>query len=138
MKPRFEGDLDLRHRKEPEDGKWFTLLAPFSYYSENGDWYLVPKWTNTDFASIPKPLRMFISRVGWHSQPAVFHDWLCAKKIVDRRKADKLFKESLKVALKEYISFASGIKRLWRKKGWIKLRTMYAGVRTYSIATFKR
>lgn len=134
----FEGELDLRHRKEPIDGKWFKTLAEFSYYAEDGSWYRVPRWTNTDFASIPKPMRIFISRVGWHSQPAVFHDWLCAEKKVSRRKADKLFKESLKVALREYINLASGIKRLWRKKGWAKLGFMYFGVRAFSIATFKK
>lgn len=135
---RFIGELDLRHRKEPIDGKWFKTLATFSYYSESGGWYLVPKWTNTDFASIPKGLRWLISRVGWHSQPAVLHDWLCAEKVVSRKEADRLFKESLKVALREYIDLATGMKKIWRKKGWAKLRIMHLGVRSYSIATFKK
>lgn len=134
----FVGELDLRHRKEPVDGKWFTLLAEFSYWALSGRIYRVPQWTNTDFASIPKFFRGVISRVGWHSQPAVLHDWLCAENIMSRKHADELFNESLKVALTEYINLASGMKKLWRRKGWIKLRTLYIGVRGYSIVTLKR
>lgn len=122
MTARFEGYLDLRHRDEPVDGKWFKTLTTFSYYSKNGEWYLIPRGVNTDFASIPRAFRWLIPRSGRHTKSCVFHDWLCEFKIVSRKKADRLLLESLKIS----------------KNGFLKRRFMYFGVRSYSILTFKK
>lgn len=122
MKAEFEGTLDLRFRKHPIQGKWFITLSTFSYYSKDKEKYTIPVNTNTDFASIPRIFRGIISRSGNHTMSAVFHDWLCEYNIVARKKADKLFLESLEI---------SGV-------GWIKRRMMYMGVRAYSIIMFKR
>ena len=138
MKPEFLGSLDLRHLDEPIDGKWFTTLEVFSYCSKAGYWYAVPRWTLTDFASIPKPMRAFVSRVGWHSMPSVLHDWLCEKKIVPRPEADRLYRESLEVKLREFINMATGFKKLWRRKGWVKLKTLSFGVKSYTFITRKK
>ncbi len=130
MKARFEGELNLTLRDEPINGKWFKTLNSFKYISETEAIYRIPEGINTDFASIPRAFRFIIPRVGRHSKSAVFHDWLCEFKIVSRKKADKLFLESMKTyrAKKWYM----------RTVHWAKRRTMYFGVRAYSIVTFKK
>ncbi len=122
MRARFEGELDTRHLDEPIGGKWFMTLAPLAYIAENGQRYDIPIFTYTDFASVPKGLRWLISRIGKQSKPSVLHDWLCDSYKVSRKEADKLFLEAMKT----------------RKVGWLKRRTMYFGVRSYSILTFKK
>jgi hypothetical protein len=122
MKARFEGELDLRHLDVPVGKKWFMTLKALVYVAESGRRYCIQRGTYTDFASIPKLFRSFISRIGRCSKPSVLHDWLCEFKIVSRKEADRLFLESMKT----------------KKVGWLKRRTMYAGVRAYSIATFKK
>ena len=119
---KFVGELILRYRDVPVDGKWFQVWESFGYYAESKEIYRIPENTNTDFATIPKGFRWMISRVGKYGKAAVLHDWLCEYKIVSRKKADKLFLEAMKVC---------GV-------GWFKRRTMYMGVRTYSIVTFKK
>jgi hypothetical protein len=122
MTSRFVGDLNVKLRKYPVDGKWFKLISSFDYYADDGRIWTVPSGIDTDFASIPRGLRWLIPRVGDHGMAAVLHDWLCEKKIVPRKRADKLFLEGMKT---------SGV-------GWIKRRTMYFAVRSYSIISFKK
>ncbi len=123
MKAHFEGELDTRHLKKPVDKtKWFKTIAPFAYISEDGTRYDIPVGTCTDFASIPIGFRNIIARFGRHSPATLLHDWLCKYKIVSRKKADMLLREAMKVL---------GV-------GWLKRRTMYFGVRAYSITTFKK
>jgi hypothetical protein len=119
---RFLGDLHVKLRKYPVNGKWFQLIRDFYYYAEDGNIYTIPSGIDTDFASIPRGMRWLIPRVGDHGMAAVMHDWLCEYKIVNRKKADKLFLEAMKT---------SGVR-------WLKRRTMYFGVRTYSIFSFKK
>lgn len=115
MKNRFEGDLEVRVLLAVK-GKAFLVLKPFYYQAKNGTWYKIPKDLRTDFASVPPVLRNIISRTGKYNYAAVLHDWLCEYKIVERKKADKLFLEAMKCL---------GV-------GWLKRRTMYAAVRVYS------
>ncbi len=122
MNARFVGELDLRYLDEPIDGKWFITLNSFSYIDNLELRYTIPKGVKTDFASIPRTFRFLISRFGRHGKSAVFHDWLCEFKIVNRKKADRLFLESMKVL---------GV-------GWLKRRTMYTAVRAYSIVSRKK
>lgn len=123
MKPRFEGNLDTRHLKEPVDKtKWFKTIAPFVYISKGGTRYDIPIGTCTDFASIPKPFRWLIDRFGRHSPAALLHDWLCKFKIVNRKEADRLLREACQ---------ALSVKK------W-KWKTMYFGVRAYSVITRKK
>lgn len=122
MKARFEGELITLYLDEPVDKtKWFELYRSFGYRAENGELYLIPAGIATDFASIPRPFRWLISRFGRHGKAAVLHDWLCKFKIVSRKKTDMLLREAMKVL----------------EVSWWKRQTMYAGVRFYSIVTFK-
>ncbi len=122
MTARFEGELDLRHLKEPIDGKWFKTLDSFWYISEDNVGYQVPRGVHTDFASIPRVFRGLISRTGRHGKAAVLHDYLCGYYKVTRKEADKIFLEAMKTL----------------DVGWLKRRTMFLGVRAYSIVTFKK
>jgi hypothetical protein len=121
MKTGFEGDLLVKLRKYPIDGKWFRLYWSFKYAAKNGNVYVVPAGINTDFASIPRGMRWLIPRVGDHGMAAVLHDWLCEFKIVKRKEADRLFLEAME----------------YSKVNWFKRRFMYFGVRAYSVVTFK-
>lgn len=118
----FINDLVLIHRDNPIDGKWFKTFGPFSYITSKGIRYDVPEGVNTDFASIPRFFRRAISRTGRHGKAAVLHDYLCEYKITPRKEADKVFLDALKTL----------------KVNPIKRRIMYAGVRSYSIATLKK
>ncbi len=123
MKARFIGELDTRHLKEPVDKtKWFKTIAPFAYISEDETRYDIPVGTYTDFASIPWLFRWLISRFGRHSPAALLHDWLTKWKIVSRKEADILLREACQTL---------SVKR------W-KWRTMFVGVRLYSVLTRKK
>lgn len=123
MKARFVGKLRLEHLDEPVDKtKWFKTFAPFAYIAEDGTRYDIPIGTYTDFASIPKMWRWLIDRFGRHSKAALLHDYLTKWKKVPRKKADRLLREACQTLL---------------VKKW-KWKFMYFGVRSYSIATFKK
>ncbi len=121
MKARFEGELILKYLDEPVDGKWFEVVEEVLYESDSIA-TIIPIGTKTDFASVPRFFRRLISKVGKYGKAAVLHDYLCELEGFPRKDADKIFLEAMK---------ALGV-------GWFKRRTMYFGVRTYSIATFKK
>lgn len=122
MKQGFKGELILKYRDKPVNGKWFELYEPLEYLSRDGFLFVIPRKIGTDFASIPRMFRAMISRVGKYGKAAVLHDWLCQYKIVSRKEADQIFLEAMELL---------GV-------GWFKRRAMYIGVRSYSIATFKK
>jgi len=123
MDAKFTGDLNLKFLKEPVDKtKWFMTISTFYFTASNGQMIRVPIGTFTDFASIPIGFRNVIARFGRHGQAAVLHDHLCKSKVVSRKRADDVFLEAMKCL---------GV-------GWLKRRTMYLGVRAYSLATFKK
>ncbi len=103
--------------------KWFELHEEFEFYM---DWakgirqiIKVPKGFRTDFASIPRPLRVILSPIGRHGKAAVVHDYLCEYGDVTRKQADEVFLEAMGVL----------------NVGWLKKKVMYRGVRAYSIAS---
>lgn len=118
---KFEGKLSLDFLDDPVDDKWFRTIYIFAYISENEIIYEIPAGTYTDFATT-KWFRSIIPQVGRYGKATVLHDYLCTSKYVSRKRADKLFLEAMK---------SLGV-------GWFKRRTMYIGVRAYSIATFKK
>ncbi len=122
VKARFEGELILRYLDKPVDGKWFEVWESFAYTSESNRKFYIPRKTHTDFASVPRGFRWLISRVGRYGKAAVLHDHLCHRPWLTRKEADKIFLEAMKVL---------GV-------GWLKRRTMYMGVRTYSIMSRKK
>jgi hypothetical protein len=106
---------DLIKRK---DRKRFRIHErPFVYVTNAGLRVIVHVGFRTDFASVPKPFRVFVSTVGLHNGADVIHDYLIDYKIVSRKQADRIFLEALKDL---------GV-------GWYKRRKMYMGVRSYSM-----
>ena len=112
----FTSELDLIHRNEPIDGKWFFTLACLDYIAKDGEPFRVPIGVNTDFASIPRSLRWLIPRSGRHDKAAVLHDYLCEFKIIPRDQADKIFLEAMESL----------------RVNWIKRRAMYMGAAGYT------
>jgi len=70
----FLTPLDVRVQPS---GKTFKLLYPFTYrYRRLGRKFTltVPAGFETDFASIPQPFHVIISKLGRHNKAAVIHD----------------------------------------------------------------
>ena len=78
-----------------DNGKW-TLIEDFCYGTPDGEFF-VPAGLLTDFASIPKGLKMFFSVGAVLSRSALVHDWLYSSCSVSRKKADITFRELLKI-----------------------------------------
>jgi len=76
--------------------KW-KLVHAFEYYREPGT-IKIPAGFITDFASIPKTFWSILSPYGKHGKAAVVHDYLYfINKEYDRKQADDIFKEAMKV-----------------------------------------
>ena len=89
--------------KDLMNGK-FELF--FNYVYRTKEYIIkVPKGFVTDYASIPKLLRVIVLPYGKHSGASVVHDWLYSSNCnldISREKADKIFLEILK---EEKVSF---------------------------------
>ncbi len=58
-------------------GNKFKLFHSFTYHWKRYNIDIrVPKGFVTDFASIPRPLRIFIPKLGLWNKAAVLHDWV--------------------------------------------------------------
>lgn len=70
----------------------FLLTQPLVIrVGEGRDSLVVPSGFVTDFASIPKRLRGFISKLGPHLCPAIVHDYLYSEQVCTRAQADAIF-----------------------------------------------
>lgn len=81
----------------------------------------VPVGFITDCASVPRIFWTVISPVDRHAKAAVVHDYACGLKEYNRKEADLIFKEALKVL---------GVRK------W-KVYSMYYSVRLYSIFRYE-
>ena len=82
------------------DGKNWIILFEFGYEvgaEGSGDVINVPIGTYTDFASIPRPLWVFIPKWGKYGNAAVIHDWLYWEQPRSRKEADDIFLEGMVV-----------------------------------------
>lgn len=88
------------------EGDNFVLRGELVYSSDVWPEYVVvPEGFQTDFASIPRVFRPIHPVNGKHRLPAVVHDSLVRERTFDRRLADRIFLEAMRV---------SGVKR-WRR-----------------------
>lgn len=95
------------------DGFTWYLMHAFRYNS-----VAVPDRFETDFASIPFPIDIFLPRWSNYGPAAVIHDWLYWEQTVTRRQADHTFLEAMRTLR------VSRLKRtiLWlgvRLGGWL-------------------
>ena len=81
----------VKVRSEGSDSNWHRICVPQGY--------------KTDLASVPQPLRLFVSRAGPHLEACVIHDWLYEAWIVTDQEPKPSMKDFadrvLKAALKE-------------------------------------
>jgi hypothetical protein len=74
----------------------FMLVEPLVIRVREGqDSLVVPSGFVTDFASIPRRLRGFISKLGPHLCPAIVHDYLYWEQTCTRAEADRIFLEMM-------------------------------------------
>lgn len=114
----FLTDLDVR----VISGGKFILLSTFVYKDRDTQGVIkVPKGFKTDFASIPRIMRWFITGQDDTRKPAVVHDYLYSKGAGRRIDADRIFLSALDVAgvscIKRYICYL-GV----RIGGWVRWR----------------
>ena len=115
-------------------GKRFKLHFAFSYFWKSGSELVrVKQGFETDFASIPRILRIIIPKLGRWNKAAVVHDWLYSADgrlwWVDREIADLIFLDAMAdlgvAKWKRYVMYWGvrlGGWLAWRKRyqiGWI-------------------
>jgi|GEM_PF-1237568 Protein of unknown function (DUF1353). len=92
----FRTTLEVSH----EDGNRWLLLAPL-VYEGTSQYFIIKSGFETDFASIPKPVRWLLDSAGGNSEAAVLHDAVWreshrADSRVDPWHADGLFRRALR------------------------------------------
>lgn len=109
----FTATLDVR---DMGNGRDWMVLTPFRYYAGepgSGEYYDVPEFFVTDFASVPWGLRWLVPVHGRHGKAVVLHDYLYRKLLVPRLRADQLMLEACEVL----------------GCSWTRKRLLYRGVR---------
>jgi hypothetical protein len=86
----FKGDVVVR-----EIGVTTWVLVEPLEYDGRDESFAVPVGTETDFASVPRPLVWLIPRYGTYTKCAILHDYLCHGKVVSARDADGIFRRSM-------------------------------------------
>lgn len=76
-------------------GKRYILVRHFRYQTRDGEVITAPKGMKTDFASIPRVFRFFITGHDRTRKAAVIHDYLYHNAIGTRKRADRIFLEAL-------------------------------------------
>lgn len=119
LKAKFLNDLIVQRLK----GKTWEVLQDFKYQTPiiNGV-VKVPSGFVTDFASVPRlPIVYFLTGNTAH-KAAVIHDYLYRTHICNRRQADRIFKEAMKL---------TGV------PGWRRF-LMYSALRLCAAGTWKK
>ena len=106
----FTDPLIVRVEQRERKGRaLFTLVQEFHYFvgPEGSDYIIsIRAGFETDFASIPRFARLFISPVGLHAKAALIHDALYRGKAelqgwrhpdFTRHKCDFVFREAMKI-----------------------------------------
>jgi len=108
-----------------KDGKNWTLEEEFEYYTDMfGERFTIqiPKYFETDFASIPKIFLPFLSYKDKFNKAAVVHDYLYSNHLFSRKDSDKIFLEGMEVLginkFKRYLFYY--IVRLFGRKRYNK------------------
>ena len=101
-------------------GRYFRLTEDFGYYQPGENPVVVLVNTETDFASIPRPINVIIPKLGKYTYPSVVHDHLCkeAETWKDRRKGDWVFRKAMKYA-------GVGLLRRWAMYSAVFLAGMF-------------
>lgn len=76
--------------------KW-ELEESFVYYTEDGEYIIIPKGYRTDFASVPKMFWSIIPPWGRYGKAAVVHDYLCDIRDRPSEEVHRIFNEAMGV-----------------------------------------
>lgn len=82
------------------DGRTWVTRKEFGYdvgKEGSGDSIEVPIGFMTDFASVPRPLWVFLPRWGKYGNAAVIHDYCYWEQQRSKREADDIFREAMGV-----------------------------------------
>jgi len=82
------------------DGRTWFLREEFGYdigSEGSGDSIDVPVGFLTDFASVPRPFWWLFPTWGRYGNAAVIHDFCYWRQDIDRRRADRIFLEGMRV-----------------------------------------
>lgn len=94
-KPGFHGTIEVRKRK----GENWETLKIFTYNARHQTFH-VPAGSQTDFASVPRPLAWLIPRAGDSVPAAILHDHLWRKEApngrITYREADGILRQALR------------------------------------------
>lgn len=97
-----------------DNGKTFKLVEPFSYRFKGNKWATVitaQVGFISDFASIPRLVRIIIPKLGKYTEAAVIHDFSYQYPSSSRKKADVIFlagmRDSGVVFWKRYLMYWS-------------------------------
>ena len=80
-----------------DDSINFILEERLVYASDITGFVIVPAGFETDLASIPRIFQSFIPKVDRHMLPAIVHDYLCREPGFNRKMADRVFLEAMKL-----------------------------------------
>ncbi len=82
------------------DGRTWVTRKEFGYdvgKEGSGDSVEVEIGFMTDFASVPRPLWVFLPRWGKYGNAAVIHDWCYWEQKRTRKESDDIFREAMEV-----------------------------------------
>ena len=106
-----------------------TVHRPFFFYLTDlaGEWVVVPKGYDTDFASTPRLTWGIFPPLGPYAKAAVVHDYLCTHALIlkpdgSTRKCTRLEGDQIFLKAMEIL----GVPK-WKR------RTMYAAVRFFAL-----
>jgi len=80
-----------------DDNCDFELEERLVYQSDLIGLVIVPAGFDTDLASIPRIFQSLVPKVDHHMLPAIVHDYLVRLPDFNRRMADKVFLEAMRV-----------------------------------------
>ena len=86
----------LEIREADDEAKYWQLLSPLTWRTDDGREYSVPAGFVTNFASIPRVFWSVLPPWDRHMKAAVFHDYLYNTKRVSREHADNIFYKQMK------------------------------------------
>ena len=120
------------------DGTYWYLLEDFIWESKSGELITIPKGFVTDFASIPRPLWMWLPKWAKYGPASVVHDFLYWEQNLSRLQADQIMLEAMQdlkvsppIRTLIYAALRLAGWHTWRsnmskkKNGYIKLITIY-------------
>lgn len=91
----FSENLDLRWLKTDDNTLYWSLLAPLSYKSNAGEYFIIPEGFNTDGATVPRIFWPIFPPMWKYSKAAVLHDYLIVSGLKTFPEANVLFKEAM-------------------------------------------